>query len=76
MKSDMEKTNRRLSKAETAVLVLFGISLATWIANKFVNVNWLLTLSMTTLFVASVTLFVLVLMALMQKKETSKKGKK
>lgn len=76
MKSNMEKTNRRLGKAETAVLVLFGISLAAWTTNKFVDVSWLLTLSMATLFVASATLFVLVLMALLQKKDTAKKGKK
>ena len=76
MKQDLEKTNRRLGKLETAVLTLFGVSLVAWIANKFINIDWLFTLSIAALFVASIALFVLVLMALLQKKAAPAKKRK
>ncbi len=76
MKSDIETTNKRLGKLETAVLALFGVSLAAWVLNKFMNLDWLLTIFMAALFFASLALFALVIKALVQRKASKAKKKK
>ena len=73
MKPSIEKQNKRLGKLETIVLLLFGLTLVVWIANKFININILLTICIVALLAASIALLISVLKALLQRKSAKAK---
>lgn len=72
MKPNPQKLNRKISKLETAVLVLFGLTLVVWIINNFADISWLLTLCLIGLFITSVALFISVLISLLQKRKAAR----
>ncbi len=71
--------NARFGKLESAVLLLFCITLALWVADKLISGNItsaLLTISILALLAASLILFISVLRALVQSRRSTKQGKK
>lgn len=62
----------RMGKLESAVLYLFVLTLAVWIANSLIKAqltSYLLTISLLLLLIASAALFVLSLKALLGRRK-------